>query len=354
MQELVVRPSLLMSAKFSEDVIQICLQGWTTTGIERQPLVLNLAQEDSNLVELRAVRWQQVQSQSSLLEQLHYWLDRFGCLHRGGDHNDRRRPSHLKIQQVQKPVNSTAVVCQQSLAVNSLRLLSSPDTVESHTPVCGGSMALTRRAPSALVGRGQRKVSFIDKVQGHLVAAGLACCNIGYGSAKSGEVSFFVSECWVCFYKNPSRTKNCCITQMLPLTLNVFCSFSNNWGALTALALAKSRWVRACPAWSLRGAPLRFASINAFTPLASHASRSAVTVSWRMPCSFVTVSMDVSLWSMNRVRERLRARHLLPRSAMRANCRRSDSDRTRERGVLDMVLSYVVRLLIQKDLALEI
>jgi hypothetical protein len=52
-----------MIAKLDKDVIEVGLQGFRVAGLEGHPLVLDFAPEDLDTVELRAVGWQEVQSQ---------------------------------------------------------------------------------------------------------------------------------------------------------------------------------------------------------------------------------------------------------------------------------------------------
>lgn len=285
-----------MLAQFPENVIQIRLQDWSIAGFEGHPLVLDFASQDFNAVELKAVRWQKEQGQSSLFEQRHQGPDFFGSVHRGFVQNDRQGPVHLLKQQTQKArKHLSRGVAREFGGEQSNAAGQRPDDVESLALDCGGGMALTRRGPGVEVGRGQSKASLIDKGQGQLssLSLGLEFCDLGLGTAKSGEISFLLSEWRVRFHTKPSRVKDFCTTQVLTSTLTLSCSFSRNCGALSASALAQSHraWTRS--SCSLRGAPLRGASTKASTPLASQVSRCAATVSRSRPCSAAKALMDV-------------------------------------------------------------
>ena len=67
-----------MLAKLGEDVVEVGLEGFKVSGLEGQPLVLDLSPEDLDAVELGAVGWQEVQGQAFLLELLQHGPDRFG------------------------------------------------------------------------------------------------------------------------------------------------------------------------------------------------------------------------------------------------------------------------------------
>ena len=67
-----------MLAKLGEDVVEVGLEGFKVSGLEGQPLVLDLSSENIDVVEFRPVGWQEVQGQAFLLELLQHGPDRSG------------------------------------------------------------------------------------------------------------------------------------------------------------------------------------------------------------------------------------------------------------------------------------
>lgn len=332
-----------MPAKLLEDFVEVRFKGFGIAGFEGHPLMLDFAPQDFDAIELWAVGRQKVQGQSLLLEQVHHGLDRFCRVYRSVVQHDCQGFAHMLKQQTQKARKQLSRgVVPEFGAEQSTCAEHGPDDVEPFASHRCRGVAFTRRCPGVSVGLGLCESSFIDKGQGQLPSLGLCLefFKFRLGTAKSGDISLFLSEWRVRFHTKPSRRKHSCTTQMLTVTLNCSCSRSRNCGAVSASARAQSHMTWMCSAGSLRGAPLRGASNRPSTPFASQASRCTATVSRSMPCSAATALMGLPLSSISNVRERWRALQSLPRSAMWANCWHSASVRTRGRGLRDIPLSY--------------